>query len=208
MTTASGHRPDDDLEALTALTAADQVPFEETDQGQRELDAKPGFTGMLHDYLDWIEEMLMFGSLTLSEPQPHEWRKGLFRELRLVTAGFSADERLIGRVERSLLGLRYWESSHRGGLFVFRIPQQALDSDHVHEWMEPETDVFETIHLVDRIHTPHGSCSVDPGLEKVELSCRQHVDTTGNIRRTLTVMPKAFDDETRRLFNKLRDIEG
>jgi hypothetical protein len=57
--------------------------------------------------------MLMYGGLTLAEPRPHEWRKGLFRELKLVTGGFSTDEKLIGRAERGLLS-RYWESSHRG----------------------------------------------------------------------------------------------
>ncbi|MBT8163209.1 MULTISPECIES: hypothetical protein [Arthrobacter] len=150
----------------------------------------------------------MSGSLTLSEPRPHQGRNGLFRELRLVTAGFPADEKLIGRVERSLPGLRYRESSHRGGLFVFQIPQEALDSDHVHEWMEPETAVFGTIYLLDGIHTPHGSCSVDPGLEKVGLPCRQSIDKNGNIRRTLTVMPEGSDDAAPRLFTKLRDTEG
>ncbi|BAS11809.1 hypothetical protein AHiyo8_01120 [Arthrobacter sp. Hiyo8] len=186
-------------------------PFEETEQGRREKEAQPGFTGTLQGYLDWLDEMLMYGGLTLSEPRLHPWRKNqLVHELKLVTGGFSTDEKLIGRVERDLLGLMYWESSHRGGLFVFQIPQDALDSGQVREWMKPETNVFETIYLVDEIRIPHQGWVVDPEREKVELSCEQRTDGNGNIRRTLIVMPEQLDDETMRLFHRrtLEQSEG
>ena len=195
---------------LATQPEVDEIPFEETEQGKREKEAQPGFTGTLRAYLDWIEELLMYGSFRLSEPQLHEWRKNqLFRELRLVTRGFSTDEMLIGRAEQGLLSM-YWESSHRGGLFVFFIPESALNSEDIHEWMKPETDVFETIYLVDEIRIPHQSWIVDPEQEKVELSCEQRTDENGNIRRTLIVMPEDLDDETLRLFHrsKLEQSEG
>lgn len=197
------HDPDDLRALLEKQQQAEPVPFEETEQGRRELQAEPGFSGTLQEYLDWLDEMLMYGGLTLSEPRPHPWRKSqLVRELKLVTGGFSTDEKLIGRAERGLLGLMYWESSHRGGLFVYLIPQEALDSELVREWMKPETGVFETIYLVDEIRIPHQSWVVDPEREKVELSCEQRTDENGNIRRTLLVMPEELDDETLRLFHR------
>ncbi|MDP9904595.1 hypothetical protein [Arthrobacter bambusae] len=181
------------------MSEAEQQHFEDTEQGKCELEAKPGFTGTLQGYLEWLDGMLMYGGLTLSEPQPHEWRKGLFRELRLVTGGFSTDEKLIGRAERGLLGLMYWESSHRGGLFVFLIPQDALDSEVVHEWMKPETGVFESFYLIDEIRIAHQRWSVNPEREKVELSCEQRRDENGNIRGALIVMPARLVSEAQRL---------
>ncbi|WP_284982346.1 hypothetical protein [Arthrobacter sp. efr-133-TYG-118] len=163
---AESEQQHDDGELLTCMTAL--PPFEETEQGRRELEAKPGFTGTLQEYLDWLDKMLMYG----------------------------------GRVEQGLLGLMYWESSHRGGLFIFQIPQDALDSEQVLEWMKPETNVFETIYLVDEIRIPHESWIIDPEREKVELSCGMRTDENGNIRRTLIVMPEELDDETLRLFHR------
>ena len=196
-------RPMEVIRGLEKQPQDEPVPFEETEQGQREKEAQPGFTGPLQGYLDWLDGMLMYGGLTLSEPRPHEWRKDqLFRELRLVTGGFSTDEKLIGRAERGLLGLKYWESSHGGGLFVFLIPESALDDGQIHEWMKPETNVFETIYLVDEIRIPHQGWIVDPEREMVELSCEQRIDENGNIRRTLIVMPDELDDETLRLFHR------
>ena len=85
---------------------------------------------------------------------------------------------------------------------MFLIPQEALDRERTYLWMEPETDVFETIHLVDEIRIPHQSWIVDPEREKVELSCEQSTDGNGNIRKTLIVMPDALDDEMLRLFRR------
>lgn len=205
------HESDDFTEKLMTFTPGDHIPFEETEQGKRKLEAKPGFTGTLQGYLHWLCEMLMYRGLTLSELRPHEWRKDqFFRELRLVTGGFSTDEKLIARAERGLLGLKYWESSHRGGLFVFLIPESALDDGQIRQWMEPETNVFETIYLVDEIRIPHQGWIVDPEREKVELSFTERRDENGNIRRTLIVMPEQLDDQMLRLFHRrtLEQNEG
>lgn len=56
-------------------------------------------------------------------------------EVRIVTGGWSGNEDVIGVLERGLEGnsttmfsMAYWDSSHRGGLHVYRIPQEHWDS--------------------------------------------------------------------------------
>lgn len=131
-----------DWEALVAEMIAHPepvIPFEETEQGQRELAAAPGFEGTLRDYLDWIEEMLMYGSLQLSEAREIDsppFAGKLFHELRLVTGGFSTDESLLHRVRQGFLSM-FWMSEHRGGLYVYEIPDSMLESDEIYPWMRP-----------------------------------------------------------------------
>lgn len=131
-----------DWEALVAEIIAHpepEIPFEDTEQGQRELAAGPGFTGTLRDYLAWIEEVLMYGSLQLGEAREVEHpvsTDALQRELRLVTGGFSTDESLLHRVRQGFLAM-YWESEHRGGLYLYEIPASALESTEVYPWMRP-----------------------------------------------------------------------
>ncbi|MDP9903233.1 hypothetical protein [Arthrobacter bambusae] len=191
-------------------------PFEETPQGMREKEAQPGFTGTLRGYLDWINEMLMYGSIRVSEPQPHEWRKGLFREVSLVTGGYSTDEKLIGRIRTGLLSM-FWESSHSGGLDIYLIREEQFANEAVQQWMRPDDGIFEEIHLVDEIAVFTGpsrdqSFTIKPELTKVVLSCDQRRDTSGNnaTRRRLVIEVEQLDDETLRLFHRrrLREIGG
>ena len=42
----------------------------------------------------------------------------------LVTAGWSGNEQVIGALDGTMFRLRFWESSHRGGLHVYEVPQE------------------------------------------------------------------------------------
>ncbi len=107
-----------------------------------------GFTGTIPVFLEWLEEQLAYGAVSIGDPEPAElFPERLVRRVSLVTGGYSDDEALLGRVEHgSLFSLSYWESSHRGGLTVYEVPVERFDSLEEHEWLEPPTDVFEKIH--------------------------------------------------------------
>lgn len=57
-----------------------------------------------------------------------DWAKdeygGEYRELRLATAGWSGNESIISALhENRMFSMLCWQSSHRGGLHIYRIPK-------------------------------------------------------------------------------------
>ena len=46
--------------------------------------------------------------------------------IRFVTAGWSGNEVLIGALQKTVFWACCWESSHRGGLFILRIPKGKM----------------------------------------------------------------------------------
>ncbi|MFF3127030.1 hypothetical protein ACFVRD_33065 [Streptomyces sp. NPDC057908] len=49
-------------------------------------------------------------------------------------------------------------SSHRGGLDVYEVPVERVDSPQELTWLEPATDVFERVHRARELagRTPQG----------------------------------------------------
>lgn len=90
-------------------------------------DVRAGYTGTLQGFLEWLGQHLTYGRLRLGDPQPDEFDRPV-RRLELVTGGYSDDEELLERVRSGLLGIAYWQSSHRGGLDVYLIPVHHLES--------------------------------------------------------------------------------
>lgn len=122
----------------------------------------PGaFTGTIPAFLDWLTEHLSYGGVTVSEPEPDEFRAGrMIRKISLVTAGYSDDEALLGRVGRgSLFSLRFWESDHRGGLSVYHVPVDDFESKKETTWLDEPSDTFERLYRVRSlvIDTGHSS---------------------------------------------------
>lgn len=119
-----------------------------------------GFTGTVPAFLDWLEERFAYGGVSIGDPEPAELNeKRLVRRVGLVTAGYSDDEALCGRVERgSLFGFMFWASSHRGGLTVYEVPVERFDSPQELTWLDPPTDVFERVHRARElvVRTPQG----------------------------------------------------
>lgn len=109
--------------------------------------ARDGFTGTIPAFLEWLEDRLAYGGVLISEPVPAELGRKQVRRVELITAGYSGDERLLGRVEHgSIFALMFWSSTHRGGLAVFEVPVERYDSSEEITWLEPASDVFEEIH--------------------------------------------------------------
>lgn len=140
-----------------------------------------GFTGTLPDFLDWLAGYVSgYASLIVSEPRPCSWNpnRGLVHHVEAVTGGYSDDEDLFSRLRHSMFGFRFWESSHRGGLTVYEVPVSALESADEVTWMEPITDVFQTIYRARsvRLDTGHGHTTF-PAVHGVELSfCETDTD--------------------------------
>jgi hypothetical protein len=126
------------------------APYEESPQGIREAETQVGFTGILRAYLEWIESMLMDGSLRVSPAEEHEWRSGRYHRLELVTGGFSTDETLLGRVRQGRIAM-HWESEHAGGLYVYLIPEWALASIESSAWMRPDDGIFTEVYFGDEV---------------------------------------------------------
>lgn len=105
-----------------------------------------GFTGTIPAFLGWIEQHLVYGGVTIGEPEPARYGNRQMRRVKLVTGGWSDDEGLLHRVDRSLFSLAFWASTHRGGLYVHEIPVEQFDSAEETTWLEPPSDVFERVH--------------------------------------------------------------
>lgn len=107
-----------------------------------------GFTGTLQGFLAWLNLSLIYGGALISdvEHDPRNTSRSI-RIIKLITAGYSLDESLIGRVSRgSLFQLMFWESTHRGGMETFHIPEDKYNSDEKVTWLEPANDVFQEIY--------------------------------------------------------------
>lgn len=110
--------------------------------------ARDGFTGSVSAFLEWLEDRLVYGGVLVSKPMPAEIdHKKLVRRVELITAGYSDDERLLGRIEQdSMFALMFWSSTHRGGLVVYEVPIEHYSSSEEITWLRPASDVFEEIH--------------------------------------------------------------
>lgn len=128
----------------------DPCPYSMTANGRP---VPGGFTGTVPAFLDWLEARLAYGGISIGEPEPDELHPGRsVREVRLVTAGYSDDEDLLCRVGRgTMFSLRFWESDHRGGLSIYRVPIEDFDSDKETTWLDEPTDVFEEIWRARRL---------------------------------------------------------
>lgn len=55
-----------------------------------------------------------------------EWLNEKLRtvvRVSLATGGWSGNERIIDALDGTMFHLRFWESSHRGGLYVYEVPK-------------------------------------------------------------------------------------
>lgn len=187
---------DAELDALLALgSPLDDIPHSQTPQGVREAEIDRGFTGTLAACLGWIDAMMMNGDAILSaHPEPDEARPGTFvRRLELITGGYSTAEHLCERVRSSLLGWRYWESSHRGGLFVYLLPETDLASSAVCQWVSPLSpdEPFERLPALTRLRVEPPGGAGDPVVafpDGVELAAEVDRDHPGE-PGTLVVRP-------------------
>lgn len=137
-----------------------------------------GFTGTVAGFLEWLKCHLAYSRIRFSETEPGRFGSGMIRRVELVTAGYSDDENLLGRVSKSLFATCYWESTHHGGLTVYGVPVEHMAPPEIQTWLEPPIEVFQEIHRVRElvVHTPQGDeYSVElPGGARLSFSEHEH----------------------------------
>lgn len=129
-----------------------------------------GFTGTVAGFLEWLKCHLAYSRIRIGEAEPGRFGSGMIRRVELVTAGYSDDENLLGRVSKSLFATCYWESTHHGGLTVYGVPVEHLASPEIQTWLKPPTEVFQEIHRSaswsytrHRVMSTRLSCPGEPG---------------------------------------------
>ncbi|MCI4659764.1 hypothetical protein [Cryobacterium zhongshanensis] len=115
-----------------------------------ELASETGFTGTLAAFLQWLDDACIYGGVVIHEPSLNSFGHPIIK-VETVTCGYSSDEHLLGRVAQSVLVRSRWVSSHRGGLVVYEFPTDWVASVDEQAWLEPESDVFDTVYRVRRV---------------------------------------------------------
>ena len=104
------------------------------------LASKAGYTGTLAGFIAWLSDAVTYGSVTFDPVKITNPYGRWVYPLTTVTGGWSNDERLLARVQSSVLS-GAWESSHRGGLTVYLIPADWLASETEIPWLAPEGEM-------------------------------------------------------------------
>lgn len=84
------------------------------------------YRGSLCDFVELVQLAWVNGWVT-EDPIEKRWESDADLELRLVTEGWGGNESILSSLDRTFFSLRFWESSHRGGLEVYRYPSSQLD---------------------------------------------------------------------------------
>ena len=90
-----------------------------TDEALTYLDA---FSGTAMDLVDYLRPLLENYGSVQAKPAIDFWGQPV-TEVRMTTGGWSGCEEALSRLGRTLFHITFWESSHRGGLVVYRIPE-------------------------------------------------------------------------------------
>jgi hypothetical protein len=80
------------------------------------------FHGSPRQLIDLLEEMWWTPTLMSVEEWLDTQCKKVVR-VSLATGGWSGNEQIIDTLNGSMFHLRFWESSHRGGLHVYQVPK-------------------------------------------------------------------------------------
>lgn len=86
-----------------------------------ELEALENFEGTPQELVEAIQGM-WWGPVPGADYYVGDFEREYY-EVRLVTHGWSGNELIMSVLSDSLFHLAFWESIHRGGLWVYRIPK-------------------------------------------------------------------------------------
>ena len=95
-----------------------------------------GFVGTVPDFLVWLNDNLCDGSVSI-EGRTRDVNGRAVYLVNTVTGGFSDDEALLARVENSLFGITFWESTHRGGLTQYLVWDNEFTRSTDAMWLDP-----------------------------------------------------------------------
>lgn len=162
-----------------------------------EIAAETGFTGTFAGFLAWLEESLVYGGIRHEMTEPDRWDRRHVK-VSTVTGGYSSDEKLLHRVEKSLTPSHYWVESHRGGGTSYEFPEAFLTSDEERTWVKPDTSVFQTSWRVRtvRVYAEDGSFTeLSYGnSHAAELSFEEPDRDVMNPAGVLTIRPLSKDE--------------
>lgn len=113
------------------------------EKDRSEIASETGFTGTFSAFIEWLQGALIYGRVKVHEPAPNDFGRTVTR-VETVTGGYSSDERLLGRLRRSLFLSTSWVLSERGGLVVYEF-NEWLTGDEEREWLSPDRGQFETV---------------------------------------------------------------
>lgn len=95
------------------------------------LEVMSSFVGSPHQLVDLIRHLWHWDYVRVRPP----WNGVI--EVQLVTGGWSGNESVVTALEDTMFHFRWWDSSHRGGLHVYKI--------NVRDW-ERETYLGDSTH--------------------------------------------------------------
>lgn len=139
------------MSAFTPCPASSYASTPEEQKDSSALASEEGFTGTLAAFIEWLKNSLCYGGVMVSEAVSGHRPGAKVMRVETVTGGFSSDEHLLGRVQRSPLMAGNWESSHRGGLTVYVFPIYWFESTEEHEFLAPEDGVLERVRRARRV---------------------------------------------------------
>lgn len=85
-----------------------------------------GFYGSPRALVDLLEQVWWTPALmTVDEWLDAQLRTGV--RVSLATGGWSGNEQVIEALDGSMFHLRFWRSSHRGGLHVYEVPKSEWE---------------------------------------------------------------------------------
>jgi len=123
--------------------------FKNYPKDRAELAVEAGFNGTLAEFLDWLEESLVYGGIIRKPIVDNYGREKI--QVDLITGGYSSDERLLGRVFKSPYMSTAWRSSHAGGLYVYEFHKEWFNWAPT-QWLAPNADhPFEIISAVRKV---------------------------------------------------------
>lgn len=117
-------------------------PFEDTPQGMLEAEINKGFSGTFKQLLEWLDTHLMYGRYTFKELDETKennpyYGDHKYYEFNLIPGGSSIDKMTISLLRNCVYLNVFWQSSHRGGLDVYHIPEFIYESEKTFPWFEP-----------------------------------------------------------------------
>ena len=87
------------------------------------LEVVSNFTGTPHELIDFIKKLWHWDDFVRVRSP---WRGDI--EVEFVTGGWSGNEDIISALGNTFFSFRFWESSHRGGKHVYRVPVAMWDT--------------------------------------------------------------------------------
>lgn len=81
------------------------------------------FTGTVHELVECVRSLWWSDFITVDDVQNDYGRP--IKKVSFVTGGWSGNETLAGALERTLFHMVFWESSSRGGLTIYEVPESS-----------------------------------------------------------------------------------